>query len=204
MTEEKFAALDESKRRELRDNGMRIQERWTTWSASLKAEERATKDSARGNWSATRRCPVSDTGSRRSGRNTAERKLLTYLDAVHAQNVLASIEDFKGGGEEARSSLPFREIGRQEPDFSRYSVNVIVNNGEANGLLRFREQPDLLQPLRADRATVPDGAALTDFTMIKSGALHKANGGFLVINALDLLRKHLLLRCAEAGDRNRG
>jgi len=32
------------------------------------------------------------------------------------------------------------------------------------------------------------GAALTDFTMIKAGALHKANGGFLVVSALDLLR----------------
>ena len=32
------------------------------------------------------------------------------------------------------------------------------------------------------------GALYTDFTMIKAGALHRANGGFLVINALDLFR----------------
>jgi predicted ATP-dependent protease len=33
------------------------------------------------------------------------------------------------------------------------------------------------------------GALFTDFTMIKSGSLHRANGGFLVIRALDLLKR---------------
>ena len=32
------------------------------------------------------------------------------------------------------------------------------------------------------------GAAITDFSMIKAGSAHKANGGYLIIHALDALR----------------
>jgi lon-related putative ATP-dependent protease len=47
------------------------------------------------------------------------------------------------------------------------------------------------------------GAALTDFTMIKAGALHKANGGFLVIGALDLLRNIFSYDALKRAVRNR-
>jgi lon-related putative ATP-dependent protease len=47
------------------------------------------------------------------------------------------------------------------------------------------------------------GLALTDFSMIKSGSLHKANGGYLVINALDLLRNIYAYDALKRAIRNR-
>jgi lon-related putative ATP-dependent protease len=130
-------------------------------------------------------------------------KLLTYLDDVR-ENVLASIEDFKSGGEETPSPLPFLKIGRQEPEFSRYSVNVIVNNGAANGApCVFESNPTYYNLFGRIEHRFQMGAALTDFTMIKSGALHKANGGFLVINALDLLRNIFSYDALKRAIRNR-
>ena len=203
MTEEKFATLDDAKRRELRDNGMRIQERLDDVVRVVKSEERATKDSLA---ELERNAALSVLGHRLEEirkKHGGNGKLLAYLDAVQ-ENVLVSIEDFKGGGEEARSPLPFLKIGRQEPDFSRYSVNVIVNNGDANGApCVFESNPTYYNLFGRIEHRFQMGAALTDFTMIKSGALHKANGGFLVINALDLLRNIFSYDALKRAIRNR-
>ena len=43
------------------------------------------------------------------------------------------------------------------------------------------------------------GALFTDFTLIKPGALHQANGGYLLVDVLKLLQQRLCLGRAEAG-----
>ncbi|MFA6149647.1 MAG: ATP-binding protein, partial [bacterium] len=203
MTEEKFNTLDDGKRRELRDNGKRIQERLDDVVRIVKAEERAVKDALA---ELERNAALSVLGHRLEEirrNHEGNEKLLTYLDAVR-ENVLASIEDFKSVGEEAPSPLPFLKIGRQEPDFSRYSVNVIVNNGGTNGApCVFESNPTYYNLFGRIEHRFQMGAALTDFTMIKSGALHKANGGFLVINALDLLRNIFSYDALKRAIRNR-
>jgi len=114
--------------------------------------------------------------------------------------VLASIEDFKGGGDEAHPSLPFLKIGRQEPDFSRYSVNVIVNNGEANGApCVFESNPTYYNLFGRIEHRFQMGAAFTDFTMIKSGPFTRRTAASWSSRA-GSSSKYLLLRCAEAGD----
>jgi lon-related putative ATP-dependent protease len=203
MTEEKFAALDDAKRRELRDNGKRIQERLDDVVRVVKAEERAAKDALA---ALERDAALSVLGHRMEeirGKHEGNEKLLAYLDAVQ-ENVLERIEDFKSGGEEPPSPLPFLKIGRQEPDFSRYSVNVIVNNGATNGApCVFESNPTYYNLFGRIEHRFQMGAALTDFTMIKSGALHKANGGFLVIHALDLLRNIFSYDALKRAIRNR-
>jgi lon-related putative ATP-dependent protease len=78
---------------------------------------------------------------------------------------------------------------KQEPDFHKYSVNVIVNNAGRKGSPCVMESnPTYYNLFGRMEHKFQSGAAFTDFTMIKAGALHKANGGYLVINALDLVR----------------
>ena len=203
MTEEKFTALEDAKRNELRDNGKRIQERLDDVVRIVKAEERAVKDALA---ELERDAALSVLGHRLEEirrKHEENGKLLAYLDAVR-ENVLASIEDFKSGGEEPPSPLPFLKVGRREPDFSRYSVNVIVNNGSTSGApCVFESNPTYYNLFGRIEHRFQMGAAFTDFTMIKSGALHKANGGFLVINALDLLRNIFSYDALKRAIRNR-
>jgi len=203
MTEEKFNVLDAEKRRELRENGKRIQERLDDMVRALRAEEKAVKDALA---ELERNAALSVLGHRLEElrkKHEGNAKLLSYLDAVR-ENVLGTIEDFKGGGEEAPSPLPFLKIGKQEPDFSRFSVNVIVNNGGTIGApCIFESNPTYYNLFGRIEHRFQMGAALTDFTMIKAGALHKANGGFLVINALDLLRNIFSYDALKRAVRNR-
>lgn len=82
---------------------------------------------------------------------------------------------------------------QQDPDWrNRYRVNVLVDRHGQEGAPVVREHHPTLENLvgRIDhRARF--GALSTDFSMIRPGALHRANGGFLIIDARDVLRQPL-------------
>ncbi len=188
VTEEKFGAFDERKKEEMREWGKQIQERLDDAVRALKSADKASKDALA---ELERTAALSVLGHRLEEirkKHEGNGKVRKYLDAVQ-ENVLGNIDDFKGGGEEQPSPLPFLKIAKQVPDFSRYSVNVVVDNGTANGApCVFESNPTYFNLFGRIEHKFQMGAALTDFTMIKAGALHKANGGFLVIGAPDLLR----------------
>lgn len=73
--------------------------------------------------------------------------------------------------------------------FRRYDVNVIVDNSELKGAPVIAEDnPTATNLLGKIEYESRYGALLTDFTLIKGGSLHRANGGFLVIGVDDLLK----------------
>lgn len=81
------------------------------------------------------------------------------------------------------------KMNRQEEDkFAKFKVNVIVKSEPNSGApivhLDHPTQGNLVG--RVERIQ-QYGALLTDFTLIKAGALHRANGGFLLIDARKLL-----------------
>jgi lon-related putative ATP-dependent protease len=116
-----------------------------------------------------------------------QEKVVRYLEDVK-EDILTHLDDFKAS-EETPSPLPFLKIPKAETSFTRYAVNVIVNNGESKGApVVYESNPTYLNLFGRMEYKVQYGMATTDFTMIKAGSLHKANGGYLVIDALELLR----------------
>lgn len=87
---------------------------------------------------------------------------------------------------------PLPVLPKQKTDgaLRRYKVNVLIDHTDRNGApLIFLDHPILTNLIgRIDRQQ-QYGALITDFNMIKAGALHEANGGFLVIEAKDLLNQ---------------
>ncbi len=92
------------------------------------------------------------------------------------------------GGEDALSALFSRMKQPEEDKYAKFKVNVIVKNEKDSGapiiLLDHPTQGNLVGKVERIQQY---GALLTDFTLIKAGALHKANGGFLLIDARKLL-----------------
>ena len=113
--------------------------------------------------------------------------VIEYLSQVK-EDVLAHSDDFRPK-EEFALSLPGLKLPKMEPSFERYSVNLLVNNKEAKGApVVIETNPTYYNLFGRIEHRVQYGVAMTDFTMIKAGSIQKANGGYLVINALDLLR----------------
>lgn len=70
----------------------------------------------------------------------------------------------------------------------RYQVNVIVKNTPETGApVVYVDHPIMPSIFGKMERIQQFGALISDFSLIKSGALHKANGGFIVINARELI-----------------
>lgn len=72
---------------------------------------------------------------------------------------------------------------------SAFDVNVIVDNSLTEGApVVFEPNPTFVNVFGSIERKLQMGVLITDFTMIRAGSLLKANGGFLVVEALDVLR----------------
>ncbi len=92
----------------------------------------------------------------------------------------------------------------QELDHYRYDVNVFVDNSNTQGApIIFEDHPTVSALLGCIQRESEMGALVTDFTLIKSGSLHQANGGFLVFHFEDIMQHPLawegLLRALRSG-----
>lgn len=70
----------------------------------------------------------------------------------------------------------------------RYKVNVIVDHSESSGApVIYEDNPVYQNLLGRVEHLAHMGTLLTDFNMIRAGAIHRANGGYLILDALKLL-----------------
>jgi len=131
-----------------------------------------------------------------------------YLEAVKA--------DFIANADIFLESQPSAHVGAfpvattkhyEKPEFQRYAVNVIVSNpnGKRDGAPVITENLPTLSNLvgRVEHRSEM-GMLTTDFTLIKSGALHRANGGFLILDIRQILSEPFawdaLKRCMKTGE----
>ncbi len=110
-------------------------------------------------------------------------EVLGYLDAVR-ENVIENVAAIRadGDGEENQGAT------RGADDFPQYSVNVMVDNDQGTRApLVHEDNPTLVNLIGRVEHVAQYGALLTNFTLIKAGALHRANGGYLVLDAARML-----------------
>ncbi len=106
-------------------------------------------------------------------------KIGAYLDEVE-KALIKTIDAFKNQKKEEKE---------QAEDFLEYRVNLLVDNSDQHGAPVVMEtNPSYVNLFGSIESTYSRaGMGQTDFTMIKAGSFLKANGGYLVINALDAL-----------------
>jgi len=122
----------------------------------------------------------------------------TYLDAV-SEDILTHAEGFLP--EKDGDPAPSRDV---EAALRRYRINVLVDNAATKGApvvpLDHATFPNLVGRIEH---LVQMGNLITDFMQIRPGALHKANGGYLLLDALNVLSQPLswgaLKRALRAG-----
>jgi lon-related putative ATP-dependent protease len=113
--------------------------------------------------------------------------VLNYLEDVK-EDILENLEDFKPQ-EEQPAVLPFLKPLKTEPVFTKYVVNIFVNNRELKGApVVVESNPNYFNIFGRIEHKVQYGVAVTDFSMIKAGSLQRANGGYLVIDAFEMLK----------------
>lgn len=116
-------------------------------------------------------------------------KLHSYLDEVE-ESLIDNLDRFKPTKEKTPElPIPILPFVKPEDEFSEYRVNVVVDNSETKTVPIIIETNPNYKNLFGTIERVADRGGIwrTDFSRIKAGSYLKANGGYLVVNALDLL-----------------
>jgi predicted ATP-dependent protease len=135
-----------------------------------------------------------------------DRKMILYVVGDHMDDLLQKfaelppvIEYLKSVQSSMSENMEFFKTKREdnplaplrEPDlqFRKYQVNVLVDHIKQEGAPVVVELNPSYSNLfgRVEKETVY-GALHTDFTLIKAGSLHQANGGYIVLEAYEVLR----------------
>jgi lon-related putative ATP-dependent protease len=132
-------------------------------------------------------------------------EVLDYISAVQnhiVENIFTFIVASKGagqqmGGQGAQGDQQMQQMLQQamqqgERLFRKYEVNVVVDNSETEGAPVIVEYNPTYQNLFGKiEKEAQFGMLTTDFTLIKPGDFHKANGGYLVVAIEDILKNPL-------------
>jgi predicted ATP-dependent protease len=110
-------------------------------------------------------------------------RVASYLDDVQ-ENIIENAQDFR---QPETPTLPFlaRDSSRL---FSQYEVNLVVDNADATSApVVYEPNPSHPNIIGRIEHRAEMGNLLTDFSMVRSGALLQANGGYLILDALRVL-----------------
>ncbi len=104
-------------------------------------------------------------------------------------HILENLQDFAEQPQQKQNKvLQQQMMQEQEGNDRKYEVNVLVDNSEQRGAPVVIEQnPSYNNLFGKIEKESKYGALITDFTLIRPGSLHKANGGYLVIPAREIL-----------------
>jgi ATP-dependent Lon protease len=133
--------------------------------------------------------PIVDEGIEILKTTYESKKVHSYLEDVRT-HIKTSLDRFQRPQQQPQAP-PANEpdAEQEEDDFLEYQVNLLVDNSDTEHIPIIIETNPKYKNIfgTVERVMERGGVWTTDFTQIKPGALLQAEGGFLVLNALDVL-----------------
>lgn len=111
--------------------------------------------------------------------------LKSYLQDVE-DDIVQHADDFLNHATNNRDNI-FHMMAAQAPSFERYDVNILVSNDSPNAPVVYEDLPTYQNLHGRIENVAKMGMLSTNFTLIKPGSLHMANGGYIIIDARRLL-----------------
>ncbi len=189
IKQEEFQQMDEEERQEIREKSQKIQndmEQVMRKIRNIKIEAKEELENLERKLGLSVLQPVIDNLKNKYGNCE---NVIIYLDNVQ-QDIINNLDKFVKDNNSKENKLPFIIKGEEKDFFIRYQVNVLVNNKDLEGApVIFESNPTYYNLFGKIEARGQFGTFTTDFSMIKSGAIHRANGGYLILKVKDVLTK---------------
>lgn len=190
LQEDEFDALDESIKREFEERSNLVQEQIFQALAEIKAIEREAEKKIEEWQSNIALMTINVHVNSIKANYKRNKKIGTYLDGIK-KDILKNISVFLAPEEDKNApQLPphIQKPEVKEP-WLNYRVNLLVDNSKQEGAPVIMDNNysynNIFGGLEYENQY---GALKTDFTMIKPGLLHQANGGYIVFQIKDLLQ----------------
>jgi predicted ATP-dependent protease len=130
-------------------------------------------------------------------------KVIDYFDNCK-KDILERIDEFRPNEEPAIKLPGFKFGSNERPTFERYKINLLLDNHEQQGApVIYEANPTYFNLFGRIDHLIEMGNAVTNFTMIKAGALHRANGGYLILDCRELLLSPFSYDALKRAIRNR-
>jgi lon-related putative ATP-dependent protease len=185
---EQFQQLPEETRKEYEQNNQEVQRQISATVREIRQLEKQAMERMRQLEREVALFAVGPLFDELRERYAEHEEVLTYLGEVQ-NDIPEHLQEFRPDQQQQQMpNVPGMPQQSAEDRLARYQVNVFIDNSDVDGAPVVRERNPTYYNLigRVDyRAAM--GSMMTDFRQIRSGALHQANGGFLVVHALDLL-----------------
>ncbi len=202
LTQEEYEGMEEKQRADLDERMEKLEKEVRAVMAEVKVVDQAMKEQLRDLNQQVAMNVLGNLMLDLRKRYLEFSKVSEYLEAVQ-KDIVDNIEHFRET-EEPAMPIPGLRLPRQEPDLSRYEVNVVVDNSHTEGApVVFERNPTFANLVGRIERRAQFGALLTDFTMIRAGSLAKANGGYLVLNVDDVLRNPFVYEALKRAIRDR-
>lgn len=115
-------------------------------------------------------------------------EVTAYLETVE-NDILDNLQQFTRRNNEPQQQMPLPMPWMREDPYKKYEVNVVIDNSETKGAPVIMEtNPTYHNLLGRTEKEAQFGSLTTDFSMIRGGSIHKANGGYLIVPVEELLR----------------
>jgi lon-related putative ATP-dependent protease len=190
MSQEEFEKLSDAEKSSLRERGEQLRARLEETVAHVRTLEREGEAQLR---ELDREIGLFAIGHlfKPMGEKYADHdEIQDYLKQAQA-DIIDNLDQFRrGDAEPEQRQLPL-PVAREQVErsfFRRYSVNVLVTHGSSEGApVVVEHNPTYYNLFGKLEYRAFFGGMQTDFTLIKPGALHLANGGYLILQARELL-----------------
>ena len=203
ISPEQFEGLSAAEKQRLEKLGQKLQEELNDEFQSIHDIDEKTKEKLAKHDRRMMRIAIEQPmrSIRKEFKNFSE--VLDYLKDVE-DDILNHITEFLPPAEDKPEQLIFQGAQtNSKVTFDRYRVNLIVDNSKTVGAPVIVECNPTHNNLigRIDRQSKM-GMLVTDFSLIKAGALHKANGGYLIIEAEQLFQSALAWKALKRAMKN--
>lgn len=188
LSQEEYNKLNENQKEDIRRRKERLEEEIAKSIKQARKLEKEAMDKVKELENKVALFSVRDILDNIREKYSSHPDVIDYLDMVQ-KHMLENIDNFlPDSGRDAGGAMPFR-IPQQQPTFTEYKVNVFIDNSKTEGApVIFESNPTYTNLFGVIEKESRFGVLVTDFTMIHPGSIAKANGGYLVVDALDILK----------------
>ncbi|MGD8544830.1 MAG: ATP-binding protein [Candidatus Bathyarchaeota archaeon] len=192
LTEEDLHKLSEEKRKEIEKKRQQLQQEFRSTMKELRSLEKEAQSAVEDLNKEVAEYALDPFFSELIEKYEYVDEIKEFLQDVK-KDILDNLELILGQGQKEESpQLPAFLRGMAKEPTDRYKVNLIVDNSDLNGApVEIDMNPSYQRLLGTIEKEARFGALITDYTMIRGGSLHKANGGFLIIPLENLLTNPL-------------
>ena len=187
LEEEEFEALEESVKRDFEERSSLVQDQVLEALAAIKGLEREA-DKKIEEWQASIAHLTIDVHINSIKANyKRNKKISTYLDNIK-KDILRNISLFLAPEPDNKTPIPPNQKPEAVSPWLNYRVNLFIDNSKLEGAPVIMDNNYLYNNIFGGIEYENQyGAIRTDFTMLKPGLLHQANGGYIVFQARDLM-----------------